>query len=204
MRFFRWFTLVLALVTSASPRAYSASSELEKQARRAFERAEKHFKAGLFAEALVEYQEGYDQRPLPGFLINIAQCQRRLGQLALARTTYRKFLIVAPDSPYVPDVKSLVSEIDELLDSTDSSASPPEPEDLSFLTDSDEESPSTNVLVTVPANGEPTSAPPKTHWWRLWGSVGGAVVVGLLTAVILSRSPDTTTIHDGSMGTLRR
>jgi LPXTG-motif cell wall-anchored protein len=42
-----------------------------------------------------------------------------------------------------------------------------------------------------------------TRWW-LWGTVGGAIVVGVVAAVVLSRAPETTTVHDGSLGTLRR
>jgi tetratricopeptide (TPR) repeat protein len=108
--------LMVAVLGFTSPPTYAANPDAEKQARRSFERAEAHFKAGLFAEALPEYQDGYEQLPLPGFLINIAQCQRRLGDLTQARATYRKFILIAPDSPYVPEVRSLVAEIDQLLE----------------------------------------------------------------------------------------
>ena len=105
MRGCRCFTLVLMLLALTGASAQAATPEMEKQARRSFQRAESHFKAGLFAEALAEYQDGYERLPLPGFLINMAQCQRRLGDLVQARATYRKFILVAPDSPYVPKVK---------------------------------------------------------------------------------------------------
>ena len=52
----------------------------------------------------------------PGFLVNIAQCQRRLGDLKKARATYQKFVLVAPDSPLVPQVRSMIAEIDGLLE----------------------------------------------------------------------------------------
>jgi tetratricopeptide (TPR) repeat protein len=209
----------LAVLSLVSPCANAAGHDAEKQARRIFEKAETHFKAGLFAEALGEYQEGYDRLPLPGFLINIAQCQRRLGDLTQARATYRKFILIAPDSPYVAEVRSLIAELDRLLDGGEggpppvagrveapsTAPPPPAPEEGAKASDAAPASatPATpNPLVTVPARG-PEPPPSRTRWW-LWGSVGGAVVVGAVRAAILLRSPDTTTVHDGSLGTLRR
>jgi hypothetical protein len=201
MRFRPTFLLLVAVLGFASPPAHAANPDAEKQARRWFERAEAHFKAGLFAEALPEYQEGYERLPLPGFLINIAQCQRRLGDLSQARATYRKFLLVAPDSPYVPEVKSLVAEIDQLLESDEQLTPPPAAAVLAEPVASPSPPPGT-VLPSAPMADAPSpSSGPR--WW-LWGSVGGAIVVGVVTAVILARAPDTTTVHDGSLGTLRR
>src|SRR5204863_9937876 len=97
-------------------RVARAPSEAERTARSQFQAGEARFKAGAFDEALKEYQAGYDAKPLPGFLVNIAQCQRRLGDLKTARATYQKFVLVAPDSPLVPQVKSMMAEIDALLD----------------------------------------------------------------------------------------
>ena len=94
---------VATLVILVAPVARAATPAAEREARRAFSAAEAHFKAGQFASALAEYQAGYAASPLPGFLINIAQCQRRLGDLTKARATYQKFVVVAPDSPLVPE-----------------------------------------------------------------------------------------------------
>jgi hypothetical protein len=208
MRFCRQIILIVAVLCAATPRSYAAT-EAEKQARRSFERAETHFKAGLYGEALAEYQDGYERLPLPGFLINIAQCQRRLGDLASARATYRKFILIAPDSPYAPEVRALVAEIENLMESetsTSQSAGSKEgltpPPVAAAVPQPEPPSAQPAALVTAPANNPP---PPRTgtRWW-LWGTVGGAVAVGVVTAVLLSRSPDNTVIHDGSIGTLRR
>ena len=102
----------VALVTTAGG---GRASEAEREARAHFQAGEARFKAGAFDEALAAYQAGYDVLPLPGFLINVAQCQRRLGDLKTARATYQKFVLVAPDSPLVPQVRSMVAEIDGLL-----------------------------------------------------------------------------------------
>jgi hypothetical protein len=209
MRFCRPIVLIVAVLCTATPRSFAAT-EAEKQARRSFERAETHFKAGLYGEALTEYQDGYERLPLPGFLINIAQCQRRLGDLVSAQATYRKFILIAPDSPYVPEVKALVAEIDKLIASEQSTSparaagkeglSPPPV--AAAVPQPEPSGAQSAALVTAPVHNPP---PPRTgtRWW-LWGTVGGAVAVGVVTAVLLSRSPDNTVIHDGSIGTLRR
>jgi hypothetical protein len=214
MRFRRGVVMVLVALWAFAGNAIAASADAEKQARRSFQRAETHFKAGLFAEALAEYQDGYERLPLPGFLINIAQCQRRLGALAQARATYRKFMLVAPDSPYVPEVKSLVAELDNLLDSPPAAAPPPGQAETSPVSPpSVATAPASQTLagataapaeslVTVPASRPPPAATGR-RWW-LWGGIGAAVVAGTVTAIVLLRSPGTTTLHEGSLGTLRR
>jgi tetratricopeptide (TPR) repeat protein len=199
--------------------ARAATPEAEKQARRSFERAEAHFKAGLFAEALAEYQAGYEQAPLPGFLINIAQCQRRLGDLKQARNTYRKFTLVAPDSPYVGEVQTLIAELERLMESDSDTAAPTTNPATDGEQGSGVEPPpakqrplpvaaapvadvTANPLVASPADNPPPTASP-TRWW-LWGGIGAAVVGGAIATVYLLRSPETTTLHEGSLGTLRR
>ncbi len=85
----------------------------QREARRHFDEAELSYRAGHYAEALVKYQAGYAAVPLPGFLVNIAQCQRRLGDLKTARATYREFVLVAPDSRLVPEIETLIKELDD-------------------------------------------------------------------------------------------
>jgi tetratricopeptide (TPR) repeat protein len=206
----RWALAVVALVTLGAGRGLAASPETEKQARRSFERAEAHFKAGLFAEALAEYRAGYDQLPLPGFLINIAQCQRRMGDLVQARTTYQKFIMVAPDSPYVDEVKSLVVELDRLIEASEADGATARPADDAAALSPPPVSNTTPVptekheaSLTAAPELPPAPARAGPRWW-LWGGIAAAAVVGTVVTVYLVRSPGTTTLHEGSLGTLRR
>jgi hypothetical protein len=212
------FTL-LALLASLrfSADAAAAPSEAQRKARAHFQAGEERFKAGAFAEALAEYQAGYDVLPLPGFLVNVAQCQRRLGDLKTARATYQKFVLVAPDSPLLPQVKAMIAEIDGLLAETDNgktekNKAAPAPEEAAKPVDDAAAAPvakpapaaretSAPVLVATPAPAEPEEQP-RRRWW-LWGALGAMVVGGAVTAVVLSTG-GTTTIHDGSLATLRR
>jgi tetratricopeptide (TPR) repeat protein len=192
--------MVVALLLSGAARA--GSPEAEKEARAHFQAGEAHFKASAFDEALAEYQQGYDAKPLPGFLVNIAQCQRRLGDLKKARATYQKFVLVAPDSPLVPQVRSMIAEIDGLLEK--------DPETSAAVPDADAKptiavaAPAAPVLVASASAPAPAASPePPRHRWWLWGAIGAVVVGGAVTAVALSTG-GTTTIHDGSLATLRR
>jgi tetratricopeptide (TPR) repeat protein len=202
--------VAVALMAWQSParQALAAPSEAEQQARAHFQAAEARFAAGVFDEALAEYQAGYDAKPLPGFLVNIAQCQRRLGDLKTARATYQKFLLVAPDSPLVPQVKTMISEIDRLLAELDhgESAAATKDESAPVPAAAPTEAPAASATVLAPAPAASDTAPPparRTRWW-LWGTIGAVVVGGTITAFALSSGGSTTTIHDGSLGTLRR
>ncbi len=213
-------TLFLAcLLFGASAGTVMAESpEAESQARRLFETAETHFRSGLFAEALAKYQAGYEIHPLPGFLINIAQCYRRLGDLSLAQATYRKFIMVAPDSPFVPQVKALIAELEALNKDLNEkgagheTAPPvtpppqdvtPEPSVREELVPSPPPVPSeTSPDLTTAVSPEPV-APAKTRWW-LWGLLGAGVAGAITTIVLVSLPAEKTTLHEGSLGTMRR
>ena len=202
--------MVMAAVLLAAP-AVAAPSEKEREARAHFQAGESHFKAGAFDDALAAYQAGYDAKPLPGFLVNIAQCQRRLGDLKAARATYQKFALVAPDSPLLPQVRSMIAEIDALLEKAES--------EKPASADAEEQVKAPEPVTPVPAAAAPREQPaavlaapatepttetetPRRRGW-LWGVLGAVVVGGAVTAVVLSTG-GTTTIHDGSLATLRR
>jgi hypothetical protein len=235
-------TMLLVSSARAAP-----SDTAAREARRHFQTAEARFKAGAFAEALAEYQAGYDAKPLPGFLINIAQCQRRLGDLKTARATYLKFVMVAPDSPLVPQAKAMVEELDKLLaqlggaetkkpdvkdarrdDAGKDDAKPEKDAEVApVAAENNQNNPAAvaetpaappavpaaaaeadagkadSLLVASPGPASEPPAPSRTRWW-LWGALGAVVVGGAVTAVVLSTGGTTTTIHDGSLGTLRR
>jgi tetratricopeptide (TPR) repeat protein len=194
-------TLAILLPSAAA----AATPEAEKESRAHFQAGEARFKAGAFDEALAEYQKGYEAKPLPGFLVNIAQCQRRLGDVKAARATYQKFVLVAPDSPLIPQVRSMIAEIDALLEKEQEkpaaeTATEAKPEPAAAPAAATQ-APAPVLVAAAPAPApEPASA---GHRWWLWGAIGAVVVGGAVTAVALSTG-GTTTIHDGSLATLRR
>jgi tetratricopeptide (TPR) repeat protein len=209
--------VLLSVALVRLPPAQAASAEAERESRKHFQIAETRFRAGQFADALAEYQAGYDVLPLPGFLINMAQCQRRMGDLKKARALYSKFLLVAPDSPLVPQVQDLIKELDKLLADLDDEkpaaaqaepaappATTPEPAVLA-PNPPPPPTPSAQAAATLTVTSSP---PPAAHseshtrWW-LWGTIGAVVAAGAATAFVLA-SRGTDTIQTGSLGVLRR
>lgn len=216
------------------------AGEAQKRARRLFQDAEAHFHAGLFAEALGEYQAGYDAAALPGFLINIAQCERRLGNLTGALTTYRKFIMVAPDSPYVPQVRALMADLETLArdagrereraasarpgaraadagsgrssGSRETKGTLPLEAGASALAAKPPAEAQTPALIDrpgaaapeAPAGTEPAARASSTRWWWIGGAAALVAVAGGTVAVFALRPGDPTTLHEGSLGTLRR
>ena len=216
--------VALALVVSSigAPATRAAPNAAAREARRHFDEAELSYRAGHYSEALAKYQAGYAAEPLPGFLVNIAQCQRRLGDLKTARATYREFVLVAPDSRLVPEVETLIKELDTLIadlasggpgetaaqlggdgaGGADPHATDPDTAPLSLAAAAPTETP---ALVVPPAPPATETPRPRSHarWW-LWGGIAVAAIVGGVATGIALSSPGTTTIREGSLGTLSR
>jgi hypothetical protein len=215
----------VALAGASLPRAaVAAPSAAVREARRHFDEGESQYRAGHYAAALADYQAGYAAEPLPGFLINIAQCQRRLGDLKTARATYREFVLVAPDSRLVPEVEELIKQLDDLIADLASGgageaagqvpevdphatdpATPPAP--AAPLPSAPPPPAAAAPLVAAPAPAEPDAPPPAKHsharWWIVGGVALAAVAGGVATAFALSSSSPTT-IRTGTLGTLSR
>jgi hypothetical protein len=205
----------------------------EREARRHFDEAEAAYKAGHYADALAKYQAGYAAKPLPGFLINIAQCQRRLGDLKTARATYREFTLVAPDSRLVPEVKGLIAQLDTVIadletgkdPSADEAAASGDVHATEVAAGSDVHATEaaapppvlapappaeTPALIATPATtpaepAEPVEPHSHSHarWW-IWGGIAAAAIAGGIVAGAMMSSPGTMTIHTGTLGTISR
>jgi tetratricopeptide (TPR) repeat protein len=138
MRLVAALLLSTALVTPA--RAGSADDE---------ERARAHYEIGLglyrlgdYHAALKEFAAGYELAHKPGFLLNLGQTYRKLGELREARDLYRQFLAeVRPDDPARPQAQKVLTEIEDAL----RKQPPPEPPP---------------PVAPTPAPLEPTPAPP--------------------------------------------
>jgi tetratricopeptide (TPR) repeat protein len=118
------YVAVAALVCAVAlpSRARAEGAEDDKEARRLFQKAELSFNLGKFEEALGDYQAAYQAKPLTGFLFNIAQCYRNLGNWERARFFYRRYLTLEPRSPNRHRVEDLVSEMTDRLDKQQAAA----------------------------------------------------------------------------------
>jgi hypothetical protein len=101
------------------------------KARAHFKAGERAFNAGDYAKALAEFEAGYALVPRPGFLLNMAHTERRLGNPARARDIYQRYLEVDPQSARRDEVLGLIAELDRTLGGlrspSSSSASVPSP-----------------------------------------------------------------------------
>ena len=203
------FVVVVALVSgvvapawaAATPATVGSSIDDEKQARSLYERAEKSFDLGRFAEALADYQSAYEAKPLPGFLFNIAQCYRNMSNFERARFFFRRYLTLDPRAPNRRRVEELIAEMSKQLDAHAAEAAAPPP---AAVEPKPVEAPPLPVAA-VPAV-TPTAAPLVTaqapppapvrrpvwkRWW-FWTGVGAVVVGGVVAGILLSR-PETRT-----------
>ncbi len=83
-----------------------------KRAKEFFKKGKLYFDSGQFDKALEEYTHAYEVKPLPGFLLNIAQCHRNLGKFEDSIFFYKKYLSEVPDTPYRSDVESVIAEME--------------------------------------------------------------------------------------------
>ena len=112
---------MLALLASAGllvgqPTLARADEPRAAHARELYEKGEKLFALGRFSEALVEYQQAFDATPLPGFLFNIGQCYRNLGDTEAAIFSYKKYLTLDPAASNRAAVEELLGELQDKLD----------------------------------------------------------------------------------------
>ena len=79
------------IATTALGAAQRPELDRDRTARARFVEGTKAYNVGQFEAALTAYKEAFDLKPHPGFLFNIAQCYRHLGQYATAAFYYRRY-----------------------------------------------------------------------------------------------------------------
>lgn len=85
------------------------------RARTLFVEGRKQFSLRRFQKALTLFSEAYAVMPLPGFLYNIAQCHRFLGDCTKANYFYRGYLRDNPGAPNTEVVKQLIARCESVL-----------------------------------------------------------------------------------------
>ncbi|HEY5923090.1 MAG TPA: tetratricopeptide repeat protein [Kofleriaceae bacterium] len=104
---------MVCFTVAVPSRPVHADDPATRAARRHYERGEKLFALGKFDDALEEYQTAFDAKPLPGFLYNIGQCYRNLGDYDQAIFSFKKYLKLEPEAPNKEAVERLITELEE-------------------------------------------------------------------------------------------
>jgi tetratricopeptide (TPR) repeat protein len=99
-----------------TPTAQTSNDQSREQAANAYHAAETNYKLQKYQEALEGFQLSYTLSNEPSILFNIAQCQRRLGQLEEAKKSFEFFLRDAPTHPKKTNAEKLIKEIDTELE----------------------------------------------------------------------------------------
>jgi tetratricopeptide (TPR) repeat protein len=154
--------LLALLVVALATRVAAADDAATRSAKRHFERGQKLYTLTKFREALDEYQQAFDARPIPDFLFNIGQCYRNLGDYDAAIFSYKKYLAAAPDAPNRAQVEQLIVDLQARKDQEDARR-------LSLQSAPQAAAP--QAAPPPPAPAPPASQPLYTRWW-FWTGIG--------------------------------
>jgi len=191
---------VLALLLALGSPARAEDAEA---GRRYFKRGQDLLKENDYRGAVRAFEAGYAAAPRVGFLLNIGNCYRKLGELTKAREHYWRFLDAAPkDHPSRPAVMDYLRQMEQIEAdgvSVDGSSAaraavplpPPmtEPGALAAtrplprpLAARPPEPPAAGLMVvdTPPRDQSPSIF---KRWW-FWTVVGGVVAAGAATYVL--------------------
>lgn len=103
--------LVLAVLVVPAP----ARADDVEEARRRFSLGEEQYARGSYEEAYASYEAAYRAAPLPDFLFNMGQCQRKLGHAREALDLYRRFLDASPPEDRRVIVEGIVRDMSVTL-----------------------------------------------------------------------------------------
>lgn len=168
----------------------------EQRARVLFADGQKAYDVGEFDRALALYSDAYKLKPLAGFLFNIGQCHRQLGNFERAAFFFGRFIDNSkPDAPNVSLAQELKADMEkrnaERLDAEKKAAETKAEADRKAadaaavkLTPVDAPPPPPPVVAVVPET-EPVTTKP-----LFWVALGGGVAViagGIITGIVLSQ-----------------
>jgi tetratricopeptide (TPR) repeat protein len=191
--------LALSLALGTPVRAEDAEA-----GRRFFKRGQDLLKENDYRGAVRAFEAGYAAAPRVGFLLNIGNCYRKLGELTKAREHYWRFLDAAPkDHPSRPAVKDYLRQMEQIeadgvsVDGTAPARAAPAPPPMTepvfrapppvpqALAARAPDSPAGGLTV-VEVPPAPEEKPSVFKRWWFWTLVGGAVAAGA-AAYLLTR-----------------
>jgi hypothetical protein len=155
--------VVAALVTFAAAPAQAQDAE---KARQLFQQGSKYYDLGQFDKAIEAWQQGYDQKPDPGFLYNIAQAYRQKQDATKAIFFYKGYLRNSPKAHNRAEVEQKIAALQKQGGDT-GGTTPPPPNTTGpppANTNTPPPPPGPTVTVTPPENPPNTIAPPPANF----------------------------------------
>src|SRR6185436_13409423 len=129
-----------------------------EKARQLFQQGSKYYDLGQFDKAIEAWQQGYDQKPDPGFLYNIAQAHRQKQDPAKAIFFYKGYLRNSPKAHNRVEVEKKIAELQKQIDSGAPPANTTTPPPNTGTT-----TPPPNTGTTLPTNTTPPPDLPPTN-----------------------------------------
>jgi tetratricopeptide (TPR) repeat protein len=203
-----------ALFLAAWPlRAAAAADPSEERARAEFKKGKTAYDLGRFEDALKAYSAAYELKPLPGFLFNMGQCHKQMGNWERAVFFYKRYVSLAPSAKDAQTVRKLIEDCE--AKQAEQKRKDEEAERLrkeeaekarlaALAAASRPTEPPVGGLERPPPPGtEPVGtdkAPAYTTWW-FWTAVGVAVAVagGATAAGVVAGQPRAATPSLGNV-----
>ena len=118
-------TLVVAALVAVA--AAPAQAQDAEKARQLFQQGSKYYDLGQFDKAIEAWQQGYDQKPDPGFLYNIAQAYRQKQDAAKAIFFYKGYLRNSPKAHNRAEVEQKIAVLQKQAGDASTQTTPPPP-----------------------------------------------------------------------------
>jgi tetratricopeptide (TPR) repeat protein len=183
--------LIVLLTTPAL-----AKDAAEMRAREQFRAGQAAYANGRYEQALGAFSEAYGLQPVPGFLFNIAQCHRQLGNYERAAVFYQQYLELSPSSANTARVRALLGEI-EASEKERKHRLAEQQQKLRAVVDSTRAGPSPLQSALAPNHRDAKITQPApsgdsifTKWW-FWTGMG-AIALGTTTYILASHLADPT------------
>jgi hypothetical protein len=198
-------TMVAALAASAH--AQPADQQQSAAAMTHWEAGVKLFQKKRYSQASAEFAQGYAVSHKAGFLFNMAECARLLGDKNQAHDLYRRYLIQHPHgklrSEALERCQALALGPCEAASAPAGPAAPVVPAKSSQVSEPDQPRPSVPPAALPPASAPdlpPTTASrPFYKRWPFWVAVGAVVVAGGVTAGVLASQSGGKSIPEGGL-----
>ncbi len=172
----------------------STTSQSEKsavaKARALFQQAQLAYSLGEFQKASDLYTEAYKLKPLPGFLFNIAQCYKQLGDYRQAAFAFGRFVDASkPGSPNLADALVLRQEMLQKAQAKEEAERKSKLEAATRRAEAERVAAKEGASAASPANTgtgteEIAQAKPWYKKWWVWTIVGAAVAGGAAGAAV--------------------
>jgi tetratricopeptide (TPR) repeat protein len=150
---------VVWCLTGTGSAAAAGDPEHVARAREHYAQGSRLFDLSEYDAALREFKEAYRLVDDPAFLYNIAQCQRKLGNLEEAITFLKRFLRHAPNAKNRRDIEHRIAELEREVAARPARPAAP-PAQPAGPPAADETRPNAETGVAAPAPGSaPAPAP---------------------------------------------